>query len=147
MSKFFLQLTLFCIATGVSFIIWSVTEPAVALICACLPTLRPLFRGALNVATSHSRSWGRTNGSQSQARPYRPTQDEDGQPIRASSPIELQKGNISTHTYAQDDVHHSYSMDDVQPLRLRELPERKSSRTLDVGPRTPRKDESAADLV
>ena len=119
-------------------------EPAVALICACLPTLRPLFKSALNVATSRSKSWGRTHRSQSQIRPYRPTEDEEGQPIRAGRPIPLSKGNISTNICAHDDVHQSYLMDDVQPLRSKELPERTSSRALDVGPA---KDRSAAHLV
>ena len=99
------------------------------------------------MASSQSRSWGKTIRSQLQGRPYRSTENEDRQPIRASSPIELRKGNSNTHIYAHDDVHHSYSMDDVQPLRPMELPERKSSRRLDVRPPTPRKDRSAADLV
>ena len=31
---------------GVAFACWSTTEAAVALLCACLPVLRPIFKGA-----------------------------------------------------------------------------------------------------
>ena len=59
---------------GLSFILWSTTEPAVALICSCLPVLRPLYttgmaklgssRGPWNwYASKRSKSYGDLGGS------------------------------------------------------------------------------------
>lgn len=51
---------------ALSFILWSITEPAVGLICSCLPVLRPLFTGGLiKLGSSHGRSWYTSKRSKS----------------------------------------------------------------------------------
>lgn len=112
---------LFYIAHRIAFVIWSVVEPAVALICACLPTLRPLFEGARSLASK------RSYRSHSQSQRRRSDHEEDRQPIRTHSPVQLNRNTTSPDIYVQDEVHKSYSMDDVQPLRVTISPERESS--------------------
>ena len=57
-----------------TFAIWSTVEPAVALICACLPVMRPLFISILKVIPSSRlgswpRSWTRSSSSRSGPKP------------------------------------------------------------------------------
>lgn len=113
------------LAHSITFIIWSVVEPAVALTCACLPTLRPLFRGVLSLASSQSKR--RSYRSHLQSQRWRSNHEEDRQPIRTNSPVRPRKADTSTHTHAQDEVYQSYPMDDMQPLRPTMLPERNSN--------------------
>lgn len=50
---------------ALAFIVWSTTEPAVALICACLPVLRPLYTTGLAKLNSTRASWGRYHSRKS----------------------------------------------------------------------------------
>ena len=68
----------------------------------------------------------------SQNQQWRSNHKEDGQQVRTDSPVHPQNNSTSMHIYVQDEVHQSYSMDDIQPLRPTVLPERKSNLMLNA---------------
>ncbi len=83
--------------------VWTI-EPAVAIICACLPVLRPLFAGILDKKKS-------SNANSTSLRSYPKKSDwinigssDDSRPINPSVATELQSSNKDTWVVVEDKV-------------------------------------------
>lgn len=83
--------------------VWTI-EPAVAIICACLPVLRPLFAGILDKKKSSS-------ANNTSLRTYPKKSDwinigssDDSRPINPSDAAELQSSNKDIGIVVEDEV-------------------------------------------
>lgn len=83
--------------------VWTI-EPAVAIICACLPVLRPLFAGILGKKKSTS-----GNGSSMRSYPKRSEwvnieSSDSSQPANPDHATELQKSNKNIRVIVENNV-------------------------------------------
>ena len=127
-------------ARNVSFIVWSVLEPAVALTCACLPTIRPLLRVIYQKASKKLKKISPLQSFSQSHQQSTVAEQAQFQPIRGRNVTQVHASRSSTQVYMQYEGQRVYSLECIQSPRPFLHPVRISSCGLDRGPPTPPKD-------
>ena len=80
--------------------IWTMIEIPLAIICACLPTMRPLFRGMVGGIFSKLSSSDRSSPASSKTRPFQPLRNNPGaeRPVTDDTKIQSQEMTSMTAT-------------------------------------------------